>query len=421
MEVLMKITVLTQGTRGDVQPYVALGKGLIKRGHQVKICTGATFRDFVESHGIEFKATSIDFMEILKTDEGKAIFNGGGMSLSKILKFTKEVINPLFRSTFDDNYEGCKGTDLIIYHPKALGAVDIAEKLNVPCINMALVPMVYPIREFPNLALSGSKSFGSYFNRLSYKLNNFAESSNIKDINDFRIKTLHLNKRKKGVLTYKLNDNEIPIVHPIASSLFSDVKSWGNHVNLPGFFFLDYGEQLLGDEITRFLNNGNAPIVISFSSMPLKNPETFIDMLIKALDETGNRAIILTGISGIKIESQKNILLVEKAPHRLLFKKAKGIVHHGGAGTSAEALLSGTPQVIMPFNVDQPFWANRLYKMKYALKPLNSKKLTVDSLVETFNEMNDKKTKNKALEIMRILEKEDGINNAINYIEKLVK
>lgn len=416
----MKITVLTLGSRGDVQPYVALATGLLAKGHEVTICTGHTFKSFVESHGINFKCASLDFMDLLKTEEGQAMFNGGG-NIFKIMKFTKEVVNPGFRKSFDDFYEASQGSDIIIYHPKALVAPDLAEYFGIPCICMPPVPIVYPISEFPNLAISSQKNLGSFLNKLTYSVNKFGESASIKEINDFRNKTLGLSKRKMGAYTYDINGKETPIIYPISQQLFTEVESWKNRVSLTGFFYLPYEGSQLDSKIESFLDEGEEPIVISFSSMPLKNPENFRDLIVKALEATGSRAVILTGISGLSFEGYDHILSIEKAPHRLLFKRCKGIIHHGGVGTMAEALLSGRPQVIMPFNVDQPFWAHRLYKQKYALEPIVEKTVTVDDLINRLNSMNDAVVIDQAKKIASALAQEDGIARCVEIIESIVK
>lgn len=413
----MKVIILTLGSRGDVQPYVALGTGLINKGHTVTICTGKTFQSFIESHGIFFKEASLDFMEILKTEEGQEMFNGG-KNIFKILKYTQAVINPGFRKTYDDFLESAKGHDVIVYHPKATVAPDIAELLGISCVSMPPVPMTYPISEFPNLAVSGTRNFG-IFNKLTYKVNQFAESSLIKAINDFR--TTHgLKKRKMGAYTYELNGNSIPIIYPVSGYLFEDVASWNKYVHLTGFFYLPSKNMILEEKVKSFIQQGSRPIVISFSSMPLKNPEQFKELLLKALRKTKNRGIILTGNSGIMFESSDMLLCLEKAPHRLLFKESKGILHHGGVGTMAEALLSGQPQVIMPFNVDQPFWAHRLYQQGLALKPLREKTLTLDDLTRAFISMDGEEIKDSARTIAKKLNGQNGIENCVKLIESIV-
>lgn len=415
----MKITVLTLGSRGDVQPYVALGKELLSRGHHVSLCTGRSFKDFIESNGLDYKPASMDFMELLKFPEGKAIMNGGG-NIFRTMKFAKEVIYPLFRQTFDEFFQACQGCDLIIYHPKAMVATDIAEYMGIPCLSLPPVPLTFPVKEMPNLALTSRKTLGPLLNKLSYLASKYGESGNMKDINDFRQKTLHLKKRKAGAYSDHINGKLIPIIYPNSPSLFEDVLSWKGRVELTGFFYMDLDNARLDEEVLNFIEKGRKPIIISFSSMPLKDPQAFKSILIKALEKSGDRALLLTGVNSIDFTGYDHILAVEKAPHRLLFKLGKGIIHHGGVGTLSEALLSGVPQVIMPFNVDQPFWAKRLYRLGYALEPLREKTLTTSTLVERFNQFDLQTNIDRAKAIALKVKNENGVANAANYIEKIL-
>ena len=175
----------------------------------------------------------------------------------------------------------------------------------------------------------------------------------------------------------------------------------------------------ISEEIKKFIKDGSAPIIVSFSSMPLKNPTRFKNILVEALVKTNNRAIVLVGESGMTFENEKNILVIKSAPHTLLFPHGKGIVHHGGVGTMAAALKSGKPQLIIPFSVDQPFWANRLYKNGNALKPLSEKTVTVEELAARFIKMDDINVIIKAEEIQKGIENENGVEKAVLYLEKI--
>ncbi len=415
----MRIAIFTLGSRGDVQPYVAIGREAIKNGHSVVICTGESFRGFIEDNGIEYAKADLDLMALLKTKEGQEIFNNGTKHIIKAMKYAKENVNPAYRNTMEQFYNCAKDADIIIYHPKALGTQDIALNLDIPCICMSPVPFIYPIEEFPNLIVSSKGNFGKILNKLTYLSMKYAEASNIKEINDFIEKVLKQPKRKIGVYTYDIDNKEIPIIYPVSKYLFTEVKSWIDKVYLSGFVFLDNEEEVLSDEIIDFIDKKSAPIVISFSSMPLKNSNRFKEILIEALNKTKNRAIVLTGISGMSFESEENILGIPSAPHNLLFSLAKGIMHHGGVGTMASALKSGKPQLIMPFSVDQPFWANRLYNQGYALRPILEKDVTVDKLIKLFNEMDRKENIDRAIRIKEKLECENGNKNIISYIEKI--
>ncbi len=415
----MKVTFLTLGSRGDVQPYLALAKELIKNGHTAQICTGGSFKNFVQENGVEFYEASADLMAILESEEGKRIFNGGSFNIFKMLKYAKEVITPAYRKSMYDFLEASKRTDMIIYHPKALGAADIAEYLGIPCVSMPPVPILFPITEFPNLAIASNRNFGAALNKLTYKATALGESSYMKDINEFRKSALNLPERKAGERTFRINGKDIPIVYPISPYLFKEVKSWKDRVYVPGFFFMDIGEAKLDEKLAGFITRGRKPIVVSFSSMPLKNPEAFGEKLTKALKETGDRAVVLTGTSGMTFADGDNIFAVKKAPHRLLFAAAKGVIHHGGVGTMSEALLSGVPQLIMPFATDQPFWAYTLHSKGYAMKPLKEKSLEVADLVKAFKEMDSAVLIENAKQIQKIIREENGLLNAAKYIEKV--
>lgn len=410
---------MTLGSRGDVQPYVALSKELIARGHRAKICTRNSFKNFIESYGIEYAKVELDLMKILETEEGQQIQAGGIINLPAMLKYVKEVVNPAFRKSLDDFWEAAKGADMIIYHPKVTAAADIANALHIPCVSMPPVPITYPVDEFPNLALFPKASFGKHLNRASYKMVEKADLSNIKEINDFRMKILTLQKRKAGEFASKINGTYIPIVYPISPFLFQDVTSWKDRVHLPGFFLLNDSNESLDPSIINFLDHKDKPTIVSFSSMPLKKPELFKRILLETLEKTNNRAIILTGISGMTFENNDRLLTINKAPHNLLFPNAKGIIHHGGVGTLAEASRSAVPQLIIPFVADQPFWANRLYKLGFTMKPLTEKNISTNKLIASLTYMERREYISAATSLAEKISAEQGVKNAVDFLENL--
>ncbi len=416
----MRIAILTLGSRGDVQPYLAIAKHAVAMGHEAVICTGKTFKAFIEAHHVEFREAESDLMAMLKTPEGQMVFNHAMKHPLRTKRFVSEVVNPAFRKTLEAFWETAQGADVILYHPKAFGAPDIGFKLNIPVISMPPVPMTYPIEEFPNLAISATGNFGKYLNKLTYRLIAKSESASIKEVNDFREKTLNLPRRKAGEYAFNLGDYEIPVIYPVSRHLFEDVKSWEGHVVLTGFPFLEQEGESLEESLETFIRAGKAPIVVSFSSMPLKDPSRFRSILENALEDSDERAIVLTGASGLAFHENERIMAVSGAPHMLLFPRAKGIVHHGGVGTVAAALKSGRPQQIIPFGVDQPFWAQRLYEKGLCLPPINEKTLNLASLTESFDKMSNQEIQKSAQAFMIKMAAEDGAQSALLEIERVV-
>ena len=178
-------------------------------------------------------------------------------------------------------------------------------------------------------------------------------------------------------------------------------------------------DKTLSDELKRFLEDGKKPIVITFSSMPLSEPESFMHKLMQALKVSGERAVILTGNSGITRNNSKDCFFTKFCPHLSLFQYSTGVVHHGGVGTMAAALKSGIPQQIIPFSVDQPFWADRLYKLRYGLKPLKEKNLSTEDLVNSFKMMNDFGIQTKAKQVGEKINVEKGNERIVEYLEHL--
>jgi sterol 3beta-glucosyltransferase len=139
----MKVAMLTIGSCGDVQPFVALGIGLREAGHEVTVATGGAFEAFVVEHGLRFAALDVGLLERLQSPEGKAALSG-----KKFLATLKETAS-MYRRVLDQEWEASRGADAVVYHPKALGGYHVAEALNVPAFLAHPIPMFSPTRAFP--------------------------------------------------------------------------------------------------------------------------------------------------------------------------------------------------------------------------------------------------------------------------------
>ncbi len=416
----MKIAIFTLGTRGDVQPYVALGKTAIEAGHSVSIATGGSFKQFVESHGINFYQTPLDLMAVLQTDVGQMMYNDPLKHPLKVMKLTKEIINPKFKASFDVFLEAAKDANVIIYHPKALVSQDIAKYYDIPCISMPLVPLTVPIEDFPNLFISATKNFGKNVNKFTYKATSMTENNNIKDINQFRQEKLGYSKRKANSYNINIEDYQIPVINPIGKLLFEDAKDLNSKVAVTGFLSLEDEDGQLSSEILNFISNGEKPIVITFSSLPLKDTGKLVEMIESALNFTGKRAIIISSANNF-ITTNENILIVKNASHSKLFPRCSGIIHHGGAGSSAASLKSGVPQLVVPHSLDQPFWAQRIYINGYSQKPIKFKDLNQTNLVGAINYFETKTAIVQAEKAKQKFDLENGNSEVLNIITDIVQ
>lgn len=408
----MKITIYTFGTRGDVMPYVALGGEAIKRGHEVTICTGGYFKKDVERYGINFVETSLDLMAELQTEIGKIAYNEPMKNITKVIKYAKDVINPKFRKSFTEMFKSAENADVILYHPKAFAAQDIALYYNIPCVSVPLVPLTVEIEEFPNMLISLNRNFGKKLNKLTYKITSKTENNNIKDINDFRVKELGFQPRKANVFNTTINSYKIPVIMPIGEDLFKDIKSLKERAYITNHFIINSKENL-SDGLLEFINNGSKPIVISFSSLPLADKEKFQSMISYTVSESKERVVVLSGENNL-VFNDDNIYVEKFTPHQKLLPLAKGFIHHGGAGSTGIALGCGVPQLIIPFKVDQPFWAKVTYQNGFSLKPVQEKNLSKEILLNAFKDFNNMNNQEKDPLVW------SGSNKAIDIIEDIV-
>ncbi|MBO7419070.1 MAG: glycosyltransferase family 1 protein [Bacteroidaceae bacterium] len=413
------------GSRGDVQPMLAVALQLLQRGHQVTLCTGASFEKMVSSKGIRFVETSLDLMSLADSDVGRKIFHAPVRHFNLARKVMKEYILPRFRKTLDQCYEAAKDADIIIYHPKVFGAVDMAIHLNIPCVVMPAVPILSPVKEFPNLGIT-TRSLGSFFNKLSYKINDWAEQSYIHEVNDFRQQSLNLPPRKAGLYAKAGADGKLNrILYPFSDLLFPDVSDWNSRAYLSGFCFLEQPGEL-SPAVIDFLQKGTKPIVVSFGSVDLPDADAFFRQFVLALKQTGNRAICI-GRKEVflndnhKEEMLSEVLFVKESPFLSLFPFVKGVVCHGGIGTGSSALLCGVPLITLPISADQPFWAKRYGLIGCLAGSIKIGHYRAEDIGNMLRELDNDRLKENLSKASAYLKQENGASKAADYLERMLE
>ncbi len=379
----MTITILTAGSRGDVQPYLALGQQLEKSGRHVRFVTFENFRSLVESAGLEIFPIQGDVSMAAGSDEMKMARTSDN-PLKLILSFNK--LKSLILDMHGQFYDACRDSEAIVYHPGPAMGFFAAQHLGIPGILATPFPMS-PTREFPSLAFYTMPRFGSGFNLLTHKLFETVMWSTSRDpIRKFLIGKF--GKFPSGfACPYPQQTTPLaPTVISCSRHVFPRPADWPEHVHCDGYWFMD-------DETTwkppsdlqAFLKNGVAPLYVGFGSIgdPREAQKT-THIVLAALRQSGQRGILATGWSGMsRVEDAgENIHILESAPHGWLFPQMAAVVHHGGAGTTAAALRAGIPQVIVPSGLDQGAWARRAFELGVSAKPLPRKNLNTERLAE---------------------------------------
>lgn len=420
----MKVLIACYGSRGDVQPYVALGQGLRQAGHQVTLATSVRFREFVEQHGLSYGYMNDDLLGILDTDQGKALVENT-TSLWQVIRQTLSMmkqLGPMQTSLLDDNWRVAEQTqpDLIIFHHKAYGCPHFAEKLGVPVMMALPLPMLVPTAEqtnmgFPRLGLGG------WYNKLSYRLVNtiFGWSAG-KHVRAWRAGH-GLTRQKRFDILHNTDGSRLPVLHAVSRHVIAQPADWPASATMNGYWFTQSSADWQPPaELEAFLAAGPAPVYIGFGSMGGKNPQRRAQIVIDALAKSGQRGILATGWGGLRPDKlPETILQIEQAPHDWLLPRVAAAVHHGGAGTTAACLRAGCPSLVVPFFGDQPFWGQRIAELGAGPEPIPQKKLTVENLSEAINQLcSDASMRHKAQQVAGQLAQEDGVAETVALIEQ---
>jgi len=419
----MKILILTIGTRGDVQPYIALGRALMASGHEVTVCTCAHFEPFVREYGLGYAYVNNDFIDFMHSPEGKIILGNAGSfweTLSTLAPMLSKLGN-LQERQMADVWAASKESapDLILYHPKALGAPDFAEKLGVPCMLAFWLPVYVPTTRFPAMGFP-ELPLGPGYHGLTYHLIRRILSMMSRRVRKWRTQN-GLDPRSPGFRMRLPDGRPIPVLHAFSRHIIPRPEDWPETATVTGYWFLNQAEDWNPPpSLTQFLSGGERPLYFGFGSIFGRDPKRVTQIILEAVRRTGVRAILARGWGGLEpIDSvqSESVMFIEAAPHGWLFPRVNAVVHHGGCGTTAAGLLAGKPSIICPFFGDQPFWARHVERLRVGPSPLPQKRLTVEALCHAIDRViNDSTMRENAAVLGRRLRKENGTWNAVAFI-----
>lgn len=416
----LQIVMLIVGTRGDVQPFIAIGKRLQDYGHRVRLATHANFKEFVLTSGLEFFPLGGDPKVLAGyMVKNKGFLPSGPSEIPIQRNQMKEIVYSLLPACKEPDMDSGIPfkADAIIANPPAYGHTHVAEALKIPIHIFFTMPWT-PTSEFPH-PLSRVKQPAGY--RLSYQIVDSMIWLGIRDmVNDMRKKKLKLRP-----VTYlsgsQGSDSDIPHGYIWSPHLVPKPKDWGPKVDVVGFCFLDLASNYEPpQELVKWLEAGQKPIYIGFGSLPVQEPEKMTQIIVDALEETGQRGIINKGWGGLGnlAQPKESIYLLDNCPHDWLFLQCKAVVHHGGAGTTAAGLKAACPTTIVPFFGDQPFWGERVHARGVGPSPIPVEEFSLHKLVDAINFMLDPKVKELAVKLAKAMENEDGVTGAVKAFFK---
>lgn len=356
----MHIAIIALGSRGDVQPYIALGQGLKKAGYTVRLIATQDFEALVKSHGLEFWPIRGNSQESIEGREWREVSEKGNLVV-----IMRQLINHALRSAMEwlqDALIACEGMNLLITGSVGLSiGIALAEKYNLPLLQAHLIPLT-PTKTFPSLLVPQTlPNLGGRFNLISHQL---IQQMMIRAarpmLNQARQKVLGLPRASLFDPIPASLSKGFPTLYGFSPYVVPVPADWSADNHVTGYWFLDSAYNWTPPSaLLDFLQGGPPPVYIGFGSMSSRNPQATADLVVKVIKKTNQRALLFSGWGGLHKENlSDSILMIDSTPHDWLFPRVAAVVHHGGAGTTAASLRAGVPSVVIPFLIDQPFWAS---------------------------------------------------------------
>jgi sterol 3beta-glucosyltransferase len=410
----MHYGIVAIGSRGDVQPYIALALSLKDRGHGTTILAHENFKEFVEGYGIRFVAVKGHVENMLRSPEGMVVVRDG--SLSAFTRYLQKVNKITADSLILDTIDELEKADVIVASLLAMPWVDaIAEKmgkkwaivqLNLPTIKTKAFPLVF--LDFFN--------FPAY-NRFSYRLFEWVYwRVNKKNVNGFR-HSLGLPALKVSILK-KIADEKILNLHCFSPSLLARPDDWAPQNRITGFLFLpETIHDNIPVDLIRWLSQGDKPVYIGFGSIPVPDSTLFTKMMTELLETTNHRFVFCQGWShSMNLPKHPNLFQLKSISHEWLLPHCKAAVIHGGIGTTAAVLRAKIPLIIVSIIADQPWWG-KIVEQKKLGTHIPFKKLTTQKLITAIEKIQGTEMQQNAIEMGEKINSENGLKKAIDRLE----
>jgi UDP:flavonoid glycosyltransferase YjiC (YdhE family) len=435
----MNLAILITGSRGDVQPFIALGQTLQRPpySHRVRICTHSIFKTFVEENGLEFFSIGGDPAKLM----AYMVKNPGIIPSRESVKAgdihsRRMDIAEMLEGSWRACTQGGDGitkldlhahahdedvllslpppfvADAIIANPPSYAHIHIAEKLAVPLHIMFTMPWS-PTSAFPHpLAnIDASKADSKLANLFSYKRMDLLTWEGLADlINRFREKTLMLDPVTPIWGHDILPRLKVPFTYCWPEVLIPKPSDWASHITVSGYWFLPLASTYTPEPaLQEFLDAGPPPVYIGFGSIVVDDPEALTKMVFDAVKISGVRALVSKGwgnVGGTNVP--ENVFLLGNVPHDWLFPRVSAVVHHGGAGTTAIGIALGKPTVIVPFFGDQPWWAAMIHRAGAGPEAVPFKKLDAQKLAANITEALKPEMQARAKELAEKIKGENG-------------
>ncbi len=419
---IMKILLMSIGSRGDIEPFLAIAELLKEKGHEVVGVFPEQFKNLAEEVGIGFRSLGPEFLALLDTEAGKLAMGGDGSGLKKLFSYIalarqsmpiqKKLILRQRKIVTEES------PDLIIHNSKAVYTILWSIKHPNQTVHVSPIPyLVHTVVNLPHIGL-GNKSLGSFINALTYRLGNFGIIQTAKRA----AKWLQLPEKVSGPHIKHALLNET-MIYCISPSLFPRPHYWPSRVHVVGY--QERNKTLswqADDELEHFLKKHNKILLLTFGSMTNQHPVEKTKLFLEILEKHNIPTIINTSVGGLvrpEVYNKELFHFVTQIPYDWIFPKVYGVIHHGGSGTTHMALRYGCANMVVPHIIDQFLWNNVVTNLGAGPKGSSIGKLEQGKLENNIVGLwQNQLYKENAQQIAEIMQKEDSTDELFGLLTK---
>lgn len=411
------VALLTYGTRGDVEPFVALAAGLRAAGYEPRLAGPEGFASLAVDRGIAFQPLPGDLPALVRSMVTEA-----GTNWPRMVVALSRFIAPLAAQAYRILIEWASDADLVVSSFLMTRAgYEIGGRKGRPCVSAQFFPVFAPTAAFP-APVFPDWSLGGGYRRLTHKL--------VTQV-----------FRRGGDLLYRRARREDPSLPPLSEWPFDAVgpsrppilfafsphvipppREWRGLARVTGYWPLaaapDWSPPI---ELERFLDHGDPPVYVGLGSGGSARAGAWASAAREALERVGVRGLLDVGEAGVPIDPlPPSILVVRSLPHAWLFPRVAAVVHHGGAGTTGAGLTAGKPTLILPTASDQPFWGRRVHQLGVGPAPIPLRRLSVPRLAQALESLGERDMRSAAARLGERIRTDDGVGEAVRIIAEML-
>ena len=412
----MHATLVTLGSRGDFEPYLALGNGLREAGYRVRLATHRRYAAETEGAGLEFSPLAGDPRQLVEEEAGHRWLESGRNPVRTMGRLL-DLAGGLFQQLLADCEAALTGTQAVLFSVLGFPAYHLAEAAGIPAVAAYLQPMTRT-RAFPSVFV---KSVGpGLLNLWSHMaVEQITWQPLRRKVNRWRL-AMDLEPLPISGLHRPLY-RSLPVLYGYSPLVVPRPDDWPSQVKVTGYWHRPTSEDWQPPErLARFLEEGPTPIYLGFGSIPDRRPEALAATVQGAVRTLGKRAVVMTGWGALdSIDTGEDVLVLDHVPHDWLFPRTDVVVHHGGAGTTGTALRAGVPTVAVPVFADQFFWAERTVALGTG-KCVPRRRLTAEALVRAISSASDPAIRRSAAALGSRMRAEKGVEGAVAELGALL-